>query len=173
MEKLMLGVAVSLLGCASTITVRASSSDYLQKKGTSVTVDAPQQAAEAELDRLFSERGFGRSGEPKTSPNGQVIFYSGPRQVPRDVQDYGIQLGSWFAVRVFPQNAQTVVSIIGKPSIGGLELCSDNDRDLSDVSYTCSDTQVPKNWMGLNLITGRDEETVVSYVLDKLYERLK
>ena len=175
MNKLFV-VLICLVGssCASTMIVRGSSSDFLQKKGTSVTVNAPPNAVNAELDRLFMERGFMRVGDgtPATT-GGEVLFYKGPRHVSTVDQDYGIQLGSWFAARVLPQGNQTTLSILGKPMIGQVELCSDNDSDLTDIKYVCTDTQVPKNYMALNMITGRDEETVVSDVLDRLYERLK
>ncbi len=103
----------------------------------------------------------------------RVDFYKGPRAVPPEAAAYGIQLGSWYAVRIAPNGPTTVVTVMGKPMIGLLELCNDADDSLKDVQYACSDTKVPTNWAGQNLVTGRDETEVVSWVLTGLFERLK
>jgi hypothetical protein len=173
--KNLLAVAAVLCvsGCASTVTIRSSSNDFLQQKGTMVQLNVPVGAVEAELDRTFSELGFSRSDALPGANNSEVVIYKGPRYVPREAADFGVQLGSWFAARLVNQGAQTTLILYGKPMIGTVEVCDDGDSDLKDIKYVCSDTKVPSNWMGLNLVTGRDEETVVSNTLAKIYERFK
>jgi hypothetical protein len=166
-------LAVTSSGCASMITLRGSSSDFLQPKATSLPLSAPMQAVQPVIDQLFVERGFVQSGVQPGQNASQVYFYKGARAVPPEAAAYGIQLGSWFAVRIAPNGPQTVITVIGKPMIGQLELCSDADSQLSDVQYACSDTKVPTNWAGQNLVTGRDETEVVTWVLTGIYERLK
>lgn len=172
----LLAVAVVVTGCSNLVTVRGSSNDFLKRKATTVTLNAPQNIVQQRLDEVMDRRGF-RPTSTQAADNGTtVVIYKGSRRVPREVQNYGIQLGSWFAARLGPSDGNptsTDVTLMGKPMVGNLELCSDHDKLLSDIQYQCTDTQVAPDWAGRNLVSGRDETEVVSGVLAALYERLK
>ena len=170
---LALAIAAGSLGCTSMVTLRGSSNDYLRKKGTMVTLTVSQAQVHPVLDQLFYERGFAQAGTQPGDNNSEIIIYKGARSVPPEAAAYGVQLGSWFAARLQAQGTGTLVTLLGKPMIGAIELCSDADDLLKDIKYACSDTRVPSTWMGQNLVTGRDEEEIVSWVLNGLYERLK
>jgi hypothetical protein len=168
-------ISLSLLAvaCASTLTLRASTSDFLKKKAITVSVNKPVQAVKPLLDDLFAQRGYRLSAEQAGANGSNIYFYKGARAVPPAQAAWGLQLGSWFAARVATVGAATEVTLLGKPMVGALELCSEHDHLLEDIKYTCSDTKVPADWPGVNLVSGRDETEVVSWVLTGLYERLK
>ena len=174
----LLAVAVAVVvmtGCANLIVVRGSSSDFLKRKATTIQLNAPLPVVQQRLDEIMNRRGFRPSMTQAGAKGSSVIIYRGARHVPREAQNHGIQLGSWFAARIAPgENAVgTEVWMLGKPMIGNLELCSEHDNLLEDIKYTCQDTKVPPDWPGKNLVTGRDETEVVSDVLNNLYEHLK
>ena len=166
-------VLVVLSGCTSTLTLRASSSDFLKLKATTLSLTAPPAEVTAMLNTLFFERGFRPSGTSAGDNGTKVYFYKGSRPVPPQVANSGIQVGSWFAAKVATVDGFTNVFLLGKPLVGSSELCSESDELLREVKYTCSDSKVPAAWAGVNLVSGRDETEVVSWVLTGLYERLK
>jgi hypothetical protein len=169
----MLIFTAVVLSCTSMLTLRGSSSDYLKKKGTMVSVNVSSAQVHPVLDQLMYERGFAPAGSQLGANNAEIIFYKGARAVPPEAAQYGVMLGSWFAARLEQQGTGTTVTLLGKPMVGTIEICSDHDELLKDVKYACTDTRVPTNWMGQNYVTGRDEGEVVSWVLNGLYERLK
>lgn len=172
MLRLALVLAV-LSGCTSTLTLRGSSSDFLKRKATTLALDNPAPQITATLNQLFHERGFRPAGITPGENGTQVYFYKGPRPMPPDMVAAGIQLGSWFAAKVVTVAGTTSVTVLGKPIVGTFELCSKHDELLKEIKYTCNDTQVPTTWAGVNMVTGRDETEVVSWVMNGLYERLK
>jgi hypothetical protein len=161
-------------GCSSLIVVRGSSNDFLKRKATSVQLNAPQQVVQERLDQQMDRRGFKPSMTQAGEKGTTVVIYKGSRHVPREAAAYGVQLGSWFAARLGADPQGVVeVTMMGKPMIGNVELCSDHDHLLEDIKYTCTDTKVPPDWAGKNLVSGRDETEVVTDVLNNLYEHLK
>jgi hypothetical protein len=175
MLRLVLGVSVvASLGCSNLVVIRASSNDFLKKKATSVLVPHPPQTVMPVIDELFQQRGYMRQPGQRGGENGsQLFFYRGPRALPPELSSYNLQLGSWYVARVTPAPTGTEVTLAGKPMIGQQELCNDWDKLLADIQYQCVDTRVAPDWPGMNLISGRDESEVVSWVLTGLYERLK
>jgi hypothetical protein len=172
----LLAVAVVVTGCSNLIVVRGSSNDFLKRKATKVTLNAPQNVVQQRMDELMDRRGFRPISTQAAGDGTSIVIYKGSRHVPREVQNYGITLGSWFAARLGPSDGNatsTDVTLMGKPMIGNLELCSDHDNLLEDIKYMCTDTKVAPDWAGKNLVSGRDETEVVSGVLADLYERLK
>lgn len=169
-------VAVPMFACSNLVVIRGSTNDFLKRKATSVTLNTPLQQVQPVLDELMLQRGFRPTSNSAGEKGAQLIIYRGSRPVPPDIQAYGIQLGSWFAARIAVDPASpnaTEVTLMGKPMVGTLELCSDHDKLLSDIQYTCQDTKVPPDWAAKNLVSGRDETEVVSWVLTGLYERLR
>jgi hypothetical protein len=169
----LLSVLALLSGCTSLITLRADTNDYLKDPATRVSLNAPITEVQPVLDELFFQRGFRSSGIQRADNGSQVIIYKGPRQVPPEAAAYGVQLGSWFAARITNTPTTTDVQVMGKPMVGSIEICSDHDDAYRDVRYVCTDTRVPTDWVGKNLVSGRDESEVVEWVVTGLYERLK
>lgn len=159
-------------GCASSITLRASTNDFLKPAATEVTVSPPPQQVIPMVERLFLERGFTSAGPALQGENNTAVYLFKGLRAP-SAGTVGMDLGSWFAVRITGQGSGTLVSVLGKPMVSGLEVCSDADELLRDVKYTCVDTRVPDGWSGRGLVSGRDETEVVSWVLTALYERLR
>lgn len=176
MNRLLFAVlAMSLTGCTSMLVLRGSSNDFLKRKATTLDLNSPVATVQPVLDELFFQRGFRPSGQPVAGDKGsKIIVYKGMRAVPPEAASYGIQLGSWYAARIADiGNGTTEITLMGKPMVGTIEICSDHDNLLQDIQYTCIDTKVPPDWAGKNLVSGRDETEVVSWVLSGLYERLK
>lgn len=174
MKSLLLAVSlVALSSCASMQVIRGSSSDFLKRKATTLSLNATPTAVTPLLDQLFMQRGFSAIGGQSAEKGGTVYLYRGPRALPPEVAAQGIALGSWFAARVTPVGQGTEVVLLGKPMIGQLEVCSDADELLKDIGYRCVDSKVPAEWPATNYVSGRDETEVVSWVLSALYERLK
>ncbi|MBK7857242.1 MAG: hypothetical protein IPJ65_01205 [Archangiaceae bacterium] len=171
----VLVLSLSSLGCNPQLILRGSSNDFLKHKATIVSLNLQPAQIQPVLDELFFQRGF-RPASTQTGDKGSVVVvYKGSRPIPPDAANVGINIGSWYAARVGPSESPgiTDVEIIGKPMVGVVELCSDHDKRLNDIKYTCNDTKVPPDWAGKHLVTGRDETEVVSWVLTGLYERLK
>lgn len=176
LRPLVVAVAVVVTsGCSNLVVVRGSSNDFLKRKATTVQLNAPPNVVQERLDQQMDRRGFRPAASHAGANGATVLIYKGSRRVSREARDYGIQLGSWFAARISPDQAGTgsELWLMGKPMVGNLELCSEHDNLLEDIKYTCQDTKVPPDWAGMNLVTGRDETEVVSGVLSDLYERLK
>ena len=171
----LLVVGLLVCGCSNLVVVRGSTNDFLQPKATSVTLNAPARQVQERLDELMDRRGF-RPALSQAGENGtQVVIYKGSRRVPREAASFGVELGSWFAARLgsVEGSTDTELWMMGKPMVGKLEVCSDHDKLLADIGYTCDDTRVPPDWAGKNLVSGRDETEVVTDVLSRMYERLR
>ncbi len=169
----LLPLAVVLFGCSNLVVIRGSSNDYLKKRATTVVVNAPPATVQPVVDELFFSRGFRPTSTLTGENQSQVIIYKGSRPVPPNAAPYGLQLGSWYAARLASnKQGATEVTLMGKPMVGQIELCSDYDNLLADVQYACTDTKVPPDWVGMNLVSARDETEVVDWVLAGIYERL-
>jgi hypothetical protein len=82
------------------------------------------------------------------------------------------QLGSWFAVRVKDDGANSIIQFYGKPTVYGSEGCSDGDSDLRDAKYTCTDLKVREDWPGVALTAGREETRVIAGIIATLVDRV-
>jgi hypothetical protein len=162
---------LALSGCASMVTLRASTNDYLKPAASSVLVKGDPAQAASLVEQLFAQRGYPLGSREGSASGATFLFFRGARPPNGDLSAIG--LGSFFAVRLaaVPPNL-TSVSVLGKPMVGTSELCSDADGMLSETRYSCRDVQQPAEWNGKTLVTGRDEAEVVSWVVTGVYERL-
>src|SRR5262245_47284854 len=103
MVRRLLAVAVlSLCACSNLVVVRGSSNDYLKRRATTVIITQPAAEVMPVLDELMLSRGFRPSGSQPGAKQSQIVIYRGSRPVPPNIAPYGIQLGSWFAARIGP-----------------------------------------------------------------------
>lgn len=77
-------------------------------------------------------------------------------------------MGSWIAARIAPRGDQTEVVLMGKPTVNGTEVCSDDDVSLKDVSYWCQDTTLRDDYPRKDLLDGRAEAEAVVGILEEL-----
>jgi hypothetical protein len=82
------------------------------------------------------------------------------------------QIGSWIAVRVSPAPGGARVTAFAKPSLHGVEVCSDDDASLADIRYWCSDTKVGEDYGHRELVDGRIEAELVTRLIDALKDAL-
>src|SRR5687767_6839761 len=113
----LLLLSLLVAGCASTLTLRASSSDFLKKKAITVSVNQPPQVVQPLLDDLFNQRGYRPTGTQTGANGSTVIIYKGARAVPPAQAAWGLQLGSWFAARVATVKNTTEITLLGKPTV--------------------------------------------------------
>lgn len=166
------GCAGWLVGCASTVTLRASTSDFLKPQAMSALVTSPPSQVGPVVEQLFAQRGYPLVGREVLKGEVHFLYFRGPRLPGSD--GAAMNLGSYYAVRlsIVPPNL-TSATVLGKPTVGGVELCSDADGMMSESGYRCDDTRVPSDWAGKSRVTGRDEAEVVAWVVTGLYERFR
>jgi hypothetical protein len=80
----------------------------------------------------------------------------------------GLQLGSFYAVRLATAPKGTEVTVLGKPTVSGRELCDGDDVVLEESRYGCLEVVVPDGWEGRAQATGREEALVVAWLLAAL-----
>jgi hypothetical protein len=109
------------------------------------------------------------AGRPTKNPDVEYLVFSGTRRVVGGSNTVAT-VGSWYAVRVEPTENGTRLHLLGKPNVGGTELCSDADATLADADYWCRDTRVDPSSPFCPLLTGREEVEVVRGVVTELRE---
>ena len=160
--------AFALAGCVTANPpLRMSTAQLMQPGQSELTVATPQAQTVEKLKKLMAERGLGVKTVVATK-DGKATYYvfSGPRKV-IGTETTVASVGSWVAARVETHPDGTFVRLLGKPTVAGVELCSDADAQLADADYWCQDTRVnPDSPYAANL-TGREEvELVRSVVLE-------
>lgn len=160
----------ALGGCAAS-TLRVSTEDYLQPEGFAVSVEARPADVEVLVEQLFAQRGYPRVQREVVASGTAFLYFRGPRPPTEAAQPF--EVGSFFAVGLETAPPGTRVSAFGKPMVDGVEGCADADRALDEARYRCVDLRIGSDWEGRGLVTGRDEATVVAWVLAALDARFR
>jgi hypothetical protein len=155
---------VLALGCVPHGVLRASAFAYLKPKGGTVSVEAKPDVVEAAVEQLLLQRGNARVDREVVPSGAAILYFKGPRGA--EVQ--GLALGSFYAVRVATAPPGTEVTVLGKPMVGGRELCAEEDAVLEESPYRCLEVAVPQGWEGRAQATGREEALVVAWLLAAL-----
>jgi hypothetical protein len=171
----------ALVACIPMKTLRGSSGTFLTPMGAKVNVKRTAADVTPVVQQVFMERGFQVLNKVTPAPNATVFFFRGSRAVVTaqnntsdDVLSAGGQIGSWFAVRVTEEVGanKSVVAFYGKPTVYGKEVCADQDDQLRDTNYTCTDVRVNAEWPAGQLVEGREETEIITAVIATLTERL-
>jgi hypothetical protein len=163
------------------LAVRTSSVQILAHDQSELVLPVPASQLVPALHAEFAARGSPLADQHQ-APNGDTVYvYKGRRTAITTVsatrtiitsQTY--QIGSWFAVRVATTPGGVRLSAIGKPTVNGVEVCSDADSTLSDIQYWCQDTRVRADATSdRQLLTGREEAEVVRGIFVVLGERFR
>jgi hypothetical protein len=172
---------LALVACIPMKTLRGSSGTFLTPMGAKVNVKRSAADVTPVLQQVFMERGFPVISKATPAPNTTLFFFRGSRAVVTaqnntsdDVLGAGGQIGSWFAVRVTEEVGanKSVIAFYGKPTVYGKEVCADQDDQLRDVNYTCTDVRVNNEWPAGQLVEGREETEIITAVIATLTERL-
>lgn len=162
-----LALAVTLGGCVAGPPLRVSTDELMQPAETKLALDLPKAKVASAVKDLMGERGFHVKTRVATpDERAEYLVFSGPRKLLSGSNTIAT-VGSWFAVRLEQKDAVTHVRFLGKPNLGGQELCSDADQRLAEVQYWCKDTHVNPMSPYYSQLSGREErETIMGLVRD-------
>jgi hypothetical protein len=158
------GCCALLVACVPHGVLRGSAFAFLTPKGGTLSVEAKPEVVEAAVELLLAQRGAAQVDREVVPSGAVVLSFKGPRG--ESVQ--GLALGSFYAVRVATAPPGTEVAVLGKPTVGGQELCSPEDVMVEEARHGCQDVVVPQNWEGRAQVTGREEALVVAWLLAAL-----
>jgi len=172
---LAVALAVSSAGCVSQVVLRASSSQHLRREQqTAVLPMAP-----AELEKAWKGLMEGQHlslANALDAPNGsRILVYKGTRVNVVSVRASSsvvavesFDVGSWIAARIAAAPAGSQITVFGKPTVLGQEVCSEDDPSLADVDYWCQDTKIRDDSQHRHLVNGKAEAEFITAVLEKL-----
>jgi hypothetical protein len=150
-------------GCFSTID--ASSRSHLGAEQSGAVTNHPMTETAVEVTRLFSVRGYALADQHVDAPNGERrLKFTKTVRFPADA-DASLapdQLGSVFYAWVTPTQAGSTVSLLGKPTLGGVEPCTDDG-----IVLPCSQLTVQKTFADIYM-GGQTEAQVAHGVLAEL-----
>ncbi len=165
MHRLVVTAAsVSLLsGCFTEI--RASSRAFLTSDDSQLTISASVAESERAVVQVLSRRGFLVFDEQlSTDGTVRLTFKSDAtktfaaqrnRFVDSEVAD---TVGSVLYAHFEQVGERTVVTFLGKPTLGGQPVCSAQDEAFR---VGCKTTTRPQWWSGLAAVTGREEAEAI------------
>jgi hypothetical protein len=161
-------VLLAVSGCAAGPALRVSTAQLLPPDSTRVDLPADRQKTVALLKRLMAERGLSVKAVAATRDgHAQYVVFSGPRRLIGTTYSRAT-VGSWIAARVEPMPSGTRVQLLGKPNLGGQEVCSDADVQLADAEYWCRDTRVNPASPYYAQMTGREEAELIRGLMVEL-----
>jgi hypothetical protein len=179
--KLVLVLACLASGCIAQVPLRGSSYQHMRDSEARVGLPVPELQAIEALSSVLAERGFQRTAKYPVTSNVTYYVFKGRR---RDYQSIrgnvrtgivyeGHELGSWFLARVIGGGPTTEILLVGKPTVDGVEICSDADQMWLDVQYWCRDTRVRTDNRAADHMHGTEEADTVRGVITILKERFK
>jgi hypothetical protein len=161
-------MAAALGGCLSDVT--ASSRTYLGPAGSGVISSHPIDESALEVTRLFELRGYALADQFVDAPNGErrLKFAKTNRLLAAEKDDSeltsGRDVGSVFYAWVGPDGtgAGSRISLLGKPTLAGVEPCT-NDG----VVLMCSQLTVNTD-LATRYLSAHTEADVVHGVISEL-----
>jgi hypothetical protein len=154
--------------CVSHRTVRSSSEAHLPATDAQATLALTPEESGVLLTQLFRARGFERNREVPGADGTRVVLFTGPRArvttvvaTADVVSSQSLGIGSWFAARLSPAAGATTLYLLGKPTLNGLEVCSDQDVQFQSLGYACRDSSLRNDFAGWHLVSGREEADVI------------
>ncbi|MBN2497027.1 MAG: hypothetical protein JXR96_20715 [Deltaproteobacteria bacterium] len=166
-------------GCVSYRVVRASSLDRMPREEASLELAAPAGLVKILLTEIMAGRGF-----PLVhiipAGDGMALTYKGARREVTTVRGSAQQIvhqsnevGSWFAARLWHRDGGGLrLLLFGKPTLNGVPICSDADRELADLDYWCKDSRIIEDWPAFHLVQGTEEAETVRGALSQLTDAL-
>ena len=167
-------------GCVAHVKLRSSSATYVTLEQATAHFDRQPPEVAAVLQPEMFSRGFLLTQEVEGAPGTKIYLFKGARKTPRAAAAAEqrppphYELGSWFAAKVTlgAQGAGSEVTMFGKPTVNGQEVCSDADSLLTEARYWCQDTEVQVDYPHMELVEGREEADTVRGALASLQAKL-
>lgn len=173
-------LALAILGgtsaCVHYSVLRTSTLQGVDPSTAHLKLSRPPDTVSRELEALFAQRGFPVVNKLSSGPATFYVFKGGRDKV---TSLYGNEdfvamqsnnIGSWFAARVAADGNGTDLMMFGKPTVNGVEVCSDADSLLADVKYWCTDTKIKDGAPEARYMTGREEREILKGVQVALEE---
>jgi hypothetical protein len=168
MRKLLFVVILAAAGTGCLTSVTSSSRSYLGPAQSGAATARSVDDTAREVTRLFAVRGFAMIDQHADGPGGalQLKFAKGNRALAAtkdDTQPYSPgDVGSVFYAWVTPSGEGSTVALLGKPTLEGIEPCTDDG-----VALRCSQLRVESQFAGTYL-SGRVEAEIAHGVLAEL-----
>jgi hypothetical protein len=168
--------------CVSSVPVRVSAAPHLPAGAARAQFAADAPTVTSLLTGIMRTRGFNVAYAVDAPDGSRVLMYKGHRVNVTTVEfdplldvnrEETNEIGSWFAIRFRVRSGGTAIEFVGKPTVRGTEVCSDEDSNLADVEYWCRDTRVREDYPRRDLLKGRAEAEVIMGALEELRQALE
>ncbi|MBI3180504.1 MAG: hypothetical protein HYZ27_12640 [Deltaproteobacteria bacterium] len=170
---LTVSLYVSAMACVAGPPLRVSTAQLMAPSDAELLLEIDKVATSDLVKELMAQRGLRvKTVAPTKDQKAEYLIFTGPRQVLSGTNTIAT-VGSWFAVRVEQRGSVTYLRILGKPNLGGQEVCSDADIDLADADYWCQDTRVNPSSPYYAELTGRAEVEAVRGLITEIRTRGK
>ncbi len=160
--------SLPLAACVAGPPLRVSTDELMKPAEAQLSVAMPRGEVASAVKGLMRERGFAVKTRVATKDErAEYLVFSGPRKVLSSANTVA-SVGSWFAVRLEERGGATKVRFLGKPNLGGQELCSDADQALAEVEYWCKDTRVNPMSTYYSQLSGKEERETIMGLVNEL-----
>jgi hypothetical protein len=180
---LVAALGAASAGCVTVPTqvVRVSTVQLISAEKSSTHYSKPPSVVFEAVKVELASRGFMLANQIDAKSSGAKFYlFKGARKDVTHIRGNSRiivaethEIGSMFVARLLAVGGGTELLLLGKPTISGVDLCSDADTMLADGGYWCKDTTIRSDYPGLPLMTGREEVDVVQGTLAALAEKLK
>lgn len=161
--------------------VRVSSAKLITVERSTVRYARPPAEVFDALKAELSSRGFPLANQIDSKKPGEKFYvFKGARKDVTFIRGNSKiivadtnEVGSVFIAKISAAPDGANLFLMGKPTIGGVDLCSDEDGLLADGGYWCNDSSFRADFPGLSLMTGREEMETVQGTLAALAAKLK
>jgi hypothetical protein len=161
-------IAASVAGCLPMTQINASSRSYLGPEQSGAVTTRSVGDTAREVTRLFEVRGFAMIDQHVDAPDGELRlkFTKGNRALAAEKDDRQVigvaDVGSVFYAWVKPAPGGSTVSLLGKPTLAGVEPCTSDG-----VILMCEPLTAVPSFAGTYL-SGRAEAEIAHGVLSQL-----
>jgi len=153
-----------------------STAEILPVKESELTLNKTYVESSAILRGLMTTRGLAmRNVAPTKDNRAQYFIFVGQRRETPQKQSIDqktgkpiVTVGSWIAARLEAKGKSTHIRFLGKPNVGGQELCSDADSQLEDAEYWCQNTYIKETSPHFSQMSGREEAQLIRGIVAEL-----
>ncbi|MEZ4405833.1 MAG: hypothetical protein R3A52_05095 [Polyangiales bacterium] len=167
---LVVSGAWGLGGCMSTyLRARMSTLQHMNEASSTVVVTGSAEEVVRRVSVAFANHGAAPADLGRGPTGSALLIYRAARANPVVATASGYQgVGSAYFVRLRDVPNGVEVTVVGKPTVNGVDLCSEADRMFAEFNYRCLDSSLADDSTLWPHVTGREEVAVVRGVLASL-----
>jgi hypothetical protein len=165
LRSLIAPLLILILCPACFVNVRTSSRDFLSESDSQFSSPSPAEQVTRRLMDLLSRRGMNLVDRKELEPGKVMLKFKGDRETMKVGESSSAQVGSvYFAIFQAREGGGTALTLFGKPTYMGREVCTDYDGTL----FQCEGNdlkgflQTPPN------MTGRAESETIRGIISEL-----